>query len=66
MEWEVDKGPPYKFGMGPPEGLIRPCKCHDCIGLLSNNADVARTPARMVVEARSANWCLLINVGMSA
>jgi len=22
--WKEDKGPPYKFGMGPPEGLIRP------------------------------------------
>ena len=25
MGLEGDKGPPYKFGMGPPEGLIRPC-----------------------------------------
>jgi len=23
MGWEGDKGPPYKFGMGPPECLIR-------------------------------------------
>jgi len=23
-KWEGEKGPPYKFGMGPPEGLIRP------------------------------------------
>jgi len=25
MGWEGTKGPPYKFGMGPSEGLIRPC-----------------------------------------
>ena len=24
-KWEGKKGPPFKLGMGPPEGLIRPC-----------------------------------------
>ena len=33
MGWEGDKGPPYKFGMGPSEGLIRPC-CAFRLGLL--------------------------------
>ena len=35
MEWEGEKGPPYKFGMGPPEGLIRPCMVLPLIALIA-------------------------------